>query len=129
MGLIDSSGSRGIIGEYLVEGENMVEADSLVIQVRPMGSASDPFEVVTILQVVGAPKCFAPTELAPSGLRPATQHVYHWRTEHVSFRAKLAELLAAKEHSPLPDDLDPFPGIDSNILIQTLLNRGVTQLL
>jgi len=81
-------GARAIVGEYLTEGELLIEEGTLIVEVSPWCSDGTHAEEVRILRV-------APSDYAPSYLIPATARTYRWRTEHVSLREKLAELLAA----------------------------------
>jgi hypothetical protein len=87
--LAGGKGARAIVGEYLTEGEQLLERDVLVVSVSP-GYDVDNTEVVEVQRVVRSR-----IEPMVGTLEPATARVYMWRTEHVSLREKLAELLAA----------------------------------
>lgn len=87
--LAGGKGARAIVGEYLTEGEQLLERGVLVVSVSP-GYDCENTEVVEVQRVIRS-------RLEPmvGVLEPATARVYMWRTEHVSLREKLAELLAA----------------------------------
>lgn len=121
LALTQIRGARGLVGDYLVPGEQLLELDTLVVEVRPTGALASSVEVARVLRV---------TE---GGLQPATYRVYQWRTELVSLREKLQELLAVPpdgypERYPSECDQTIADGLPTHVLIESLRRRGITHL-
>jgi hypothetical protein len=86
--LAGGKGARAIVGEYLTDGEQLLEPGTLIVEVYPDVTTRYQLEFARLWRVM-------PYSETIGELVQATSRLYNWRTEHVSLREKLAELLAA----------------------------------
>jgi hypothetical protein len=114
-------GARGLVGDYLMPGEQLLEVDTIIVEVKPMGAIDSGLEVARILRV---------TE---DGLQLATFRIYQWRTELVSLREKIQELLEAPqegypERYPSECDQSIADGLPTHVLVEALRRRNITSM-
>lgn len=87
-GLTSGGGSKGLVGEYLREGEQLIPDGTIVIEVYATGSVKHGSQEVEIYRVTH------------DGLYETNGKRYDWKKQQVSFREYVAELLAEPLQSP-----------------------------